>query len=127
MKIFNLLLLSLLISSIASAQQYTFKRVSTSGYDSKLNGEISLTDSTVTINTNGIVSDFDVEIITSAENYRQYKVIFSEETDQFIRISVTIPDPRPGLKKSETGTLLYEHVDGFTGKVSTIIYYLIPK
>lgn len=127
MKTFTFLLL--LICNCAMAQTFTFNRIHALGSDAKISGEIIVTDTVITIHTDGSpASVLDVYQETSAGNFSQYYVIFPEGSMHQIRLSLTNPVTVKGiLKKNETGTLHYEHIDLFTNTTSTILYYLIPK
>jgi len=127
----NLFFIFLLICNTAVAQSFTFNRVSSENVVVKLSGEITVTDSTISIKTDGFPeSILNVSTVTKAGNYAQYLVNFPEGSMYEVRMSITNPvqdNLRIGFKKNETGTLYYEHKDLFANTMMTSIYYLIPK
>jgi 5-hydroxyisourate hydrolase-like protein (transthyretin family) len=90
-----------------------------------MKGEVDITDSTMSITTNGIPSLSKIVLITKRENNKQFKVVAENQTDLDIRITFS---PNPNIqKKEETFILLTEAKDNFTKQFMNVMYYLIPK
>ena len=120
-----LILVFLLFSISSYSQSFTFNRALMDGSFIKMKGEVSFTDSTISITTNGIPSNLKVVTILKKENYQQFKVVFDTQTDIDIRITFSA---NPYVqKKDETFTLQYEAKDNFSNQYTRILYYLIPQ
>lgn len=120
-----LILAFLLISISSFSQNFTFNRAFINGSFFKMKGEVDITDSTMSITTNGIPSLSKIVLITKRENNKQFKVVAENQTDLDIRITFS---PNPNIqKKEETFILLTEAKDNFTKQFMNVMYYLIPK
>jgi|LauGreDrversion4_2_1035121.scaffolds.fasta_scaffold348697_3 hypothetical protein len=120
-----LILAFLLISISSFSQNFTFNRAFINGSFFKMKGEVDITDSTMSITTNGIPSLSKIVLITKRENNKQFKVVAEDQTDLDIRITFS---PNPNIqKKEETFILLTEAKDNFTKQFMNVMYYLIPK
>jgi len=122
------LIVLLALTTWATAQDYTFKRVFlSSGGLLKIAGEVSIVgDTIISINTNGVISPFKVNIETNTPEFKQFK---SNQVNGDLeqRFKFNFPTQTVGLKKDEIGTLVYDAKDNFTGTMSSMTYYLIPK
>jgi len=129
MKRFILVLIaSIFCSQLLIAQNYEFNRASMMGAGSnstvKFNGEVFISDSIISINSSGTISKFSVDKLMDVQGVKQFKAVMPNNSDYDIRFTFQKSD---FLKKKETHTLYYEAKDNFSGTITNILYYLIPK
>lgn len=122
MKAFLTFLLVTLFTN-SQSQDYTYKKVFMNGMSVKLNGDILISDSVLVISMNGKSADYPVDIIMKKDNFVQYKMR-TGTSDTQIRFTF-----QPNLlnNKTEKYTLNMEIKDEFTNKLTTMIYFLIPR
>ena len=118
MKSFLTLLLVILFTN-SHSQEFTYKKV----MSAKLNGDISISDSILTISMNNKSGDYPVDIIMKKEDFVQYKMR-AGNSDTQIRFTF---QPNPLNNKTEKYILNMEIKDEFTKRLTTIIYFLIPR
>jgi hypothetical protein len=119
--IFTLLLVALFTYS--HSQEFTYKKVMTDGMSAKLNGDISISDSVLIISMNSKSADYPVDIIMKKEDFVQYKMR-AGNSDTQIRFTLQL---NPLNNKTEKYILNMEIKDEFTKRLTTIIYFLIPR
>lgn len=109
----------LLLTSIAGiSQNFTYKKVLSMGQILKLNGSITLSDSTVTITTKGQPDSVLKSVkTTDSPEYKEYKLKLGEGYEG--RISVNLSK---GIE-----VLILEIKDLFRGSISSTNYFLIPE
>ncbi len=93
------------------------------GMSLKTNGDISISDTILKISTNGKGADYPVDVILKKEDFAQYKMR-TGTTETQVRFTF---QPNALNNKTEKYTLNMEIKDGFTNKVTSMIYFLIPK
>ena len=124
MKTTTLTILLLLIFDCSYSQEFSFKKASLDGIVVKIPGEVSLSDTLVQISTNGTKSEYPVEVVLKKDEFIQYKLKTSSTGEIQIRFTF---QPNIVNNKVEKYSLNIETKDGFTQKVSSVIYFLIPK
>ncbi len=112
----------------AYSQEYQFKRAFYSTGDLiKLNGEIVISDTLITIKHTG-QKDVEYTVVsktTTKNNFTDiYKCLNNDNTDQEVRFSLT---PSITKTKGEVLDLRMDIKDTFTDVKAYVIYYLIPK
>jgi hypothetical protein len=109
----------LLLTSFAGfSQNFTYKKVLSMGQILKINGSITLSDSTVTISTKGQPNSvFKSVKTTDSPEYKQYKLELGEGYEGRISVNLT-----KGIE-----VLILEIKDLFSGTVSSTNYFLIPE
>lgn len=106
------------------SQEFTYKKCVMDGMSVKLNGEVLISDTLLRIVTNGQRSDFPIEVTLKKDDFIQMKLKSVNNTDTQIRFTF-----QPNLldNKKERYSLNMEIKDNFTNKLTTMIYFLIPK
>jgi hypothetical protein len=122
-KVFLLALLATASISAFSQQSFTFKRcfVQAPGLSPsfiKMQGEISITDSTINILQNGTVSN--IKVYKTGSN--QFKCIVNEDAEMRFTLA-----PNTGGKKDEDYIFVMEGKDKFTNQNISTMYYLTSK
>jgi len=120
----SILLVFLFSVSYTNSQEFTYKKCVMDGISVKLNGEVLISDTLLRIVTNGQRSDFPIEVILKKDDFIQMKLKSVNTTDTQIRFTF-----QPNLldNKKEKYSLNIEIKDNFTNKLTTMIYFLIPK
>lgn len=105
------------------SQEFTYKKIIMDGMSLKTNGDISISDTILKISTNGKVADYPVDVILKKEDFVQYKMR-SGTTETQVRFTF---QPNTLNNKTEKYTLLLEIKDTFSDKLTSMIYFLIPR
>ena len=114
-----------LFTAQAQSQNFTYKKCNVDGLGIiKTNGEVSITDTLLRITMGGKTTDYPVEVILKKEELIQMKYRVNSTSDTQIRFTY---QPNTVDNKVAKYTLYIEIKDGFTNKVSSIIYFLIPN
>jgi len=125
MKQVILTLILLLSLNFIWAQKFTYKRVITTtaiGSDVlKIKGDINLTDSIITITTNGVDAPLRVNKTQDFTVSKTYILIQPENSDYETRFTFT----QSPFSKKEDASLIIETRDNFTNTLTTLIYPLI--
>ena len=122
MKPFLTLLLVILFTN-SHSQEFSYKKVMTDGMSTKLNGDISISDSVLIISMNSKSAEYPVDVIMKKEEFVQYKMK-AGNSDTQIRFTFQL---NPLNNKTEKYILNMEIKDEFTKRLTTIIYFLIPR
>ena len=125
MKKTTLTTLLLLISTILFAQEYSYKRIITSGPLGsgilKIKGTVTVNDSIITIVTNKIPAQLKVFKKFENENLKTYEMEQPEGSDFETRFSLILTP----FSKKEDASLILEMKDNFRNELTTTTYPLI--
>jgi hypothetical protein len=107
----------------AYSQEYQFKRVFYEGNLVKMNGEITITDSSFILKYEG---QKEFEYYTEGKfTFGQYFNVNLGTKEQEMRVMVT--ENTFNKNKGETHVFVMEQKDNFNNKIMKTLYYLIPK
>ena len=106
--------------SLGFSQTYSFKKALYQEQTVKMKGKVIVSDSIITIYTNGTPAKFNVSITTDSPISRQYKALGISE-DYEIKFILNTPK-KP--TKFNIKSLLMETKDNFSGTLNYILYYL---
>lgn len=121
----RIIILLLICSQSAVSQKFNFKRAYYEEGNSvvKVKGFVVVSDTLITINTNGTKSALPVALIGDAPGFKEYKVSLPKNSSYEIKITLS----ESNLSKKETHALIYETRDNFSGIFTKLMYYLIPN
>lgn len=101
------------------SQNFTYYKAISNGTSIKTEGEVLISDTLISIYTDGVPASFKVEKTLETEEVNQYKLI--DQTNASMRFTLTNP-ATPSRKKPIT--LLIQTVDSFTFETTDLVYYL---
>lgn len=117
-----LLIVLSFVMTFSFGQTYKFDRVFMSPNFLKMSGSVSISDTTLILNQNGIVSNIPVKILNKLtindNNTSQY---ISSNNQSDIRFTFS-NNPTPN--KNEKYIMVMEVKDKFTNMITNIMYYL---
>ena len=111
-----------LVSFVSYGQTYKFDRVFADGMFLKMSGTINITDSSVNIVQNGVVSNIPATTTSKAMvdgKLHQQLMYKSEMVDIRFNFAPNSPPTR-----NENYLLIYEQKDKFTNTISSMMYLL---
>jgi hypothetical protein len=120
MKLFPILILLLTLCINTYSQEFKYTKIHSQGYDLKIKGKITVSDTLVTIYTDNTPSNFKVIKKTDTGASKSFKVLgLAEDAEMRIILNNVLKPTKKNPK-----VLLLETRDNFSNTYSSIIYYL---
>ena len=113
-------LLFTLIMAISYSQNFTYDKISSMGQTIKLKGKITVTDSLITIYSNGVPTSFKVKKVTDTQAHKMYEALEMGNGTE-MRVSLNRPiEP----DKYNPNALVLETKRAFSETYDMILYYI---